>query len=329
MLDTLRNSRIRTAPHDRAKFTAGRGAGRCCARRQLCWVFLVPLLCGCPPPQVGVRGTAPAAAVRETSEIVQTVQSNAAKVDRPLWSNSVTVMARFKDERGASHVHNLEGSMLFRKPRDLRIDLRPGLGDRFMGIGSNDDDYWVWIEPELGAMRWGRHRYSGKPCAEKIPVRPDELAALLGFGGLPEAKEGLVGPVRQFGSQFDILFYARLGDDGRWLLDRKYYVERVPPFLVRVVNFYDPQGRAIMSALLDDYRMAWAAGPMVPHKVHILWPRDNAAFNLEALKIEGRSQVAPKAFARPTQAELPAGVREIIQVDADCDRAQTASKPAR
>jgi hypothetical protein len=280
-------------------------------------------------------GTPTPAVVRETGEIVQTVQANAAKVDRALWSNSVSVMARFTDDRGVSHLYNLEGSMLFRKPRALRIDLRPGLGEKVMGIGSNEDEYWVWIEPEVAAMHWGRHRFAGQPCAEKIPIRPDELAAVLGFGGLPAKEDGLIGPVRQFGSHFDILMYARPGEGGQWLLDRKYYVERVPPFLVRVVNVYDLQGRLVMSAFLDDYRTAWDEGPMIPHRIHILWPPagtsasriESAAFNLEALKIEGRAQASPRAFVRPTRAELPSGVREIIQVDADCNPTAPESMP--
>jgi hypothetical protein len=291
-------------------------------------VAMLGLLCGCPSPPGGMS-TTPARPPRETREIIDVIQKNAALVDRALWSNSVSVTARFKDEQGKSHTYNLEGSMLFRGPRDLRIDLRPGVGDRVMGLGSNADDYWIWIEPELHLMRWGRHRFAGLACAEKVPARPDQLASVLGFSGLPMAEQRLAGPARQFGTQFDILLYMRQSDDGEWRLERRYYVDRVPPYLIRVVNFHDALGRVVMSAFLDDFRAAWEAGPVVPHKFTILWPLDDAKFYMEAAKIEGRMAVSPKAFNRPTAAELPSGVRDIIQVDADCEPAlRPASMPA-
>ncbi len=276
---------------------------------------------GCIPPDGGrVRTAGPPPAPRERSEIVSTIQANAALIDRPLWAGSVTVSAHVRDDQGKSHDYNLEGSLLFAKPRNFRMDLRPGLGEQVMGLGSNNDEYWIWIEPEVHAMRWGRHRFADRPCAQRAGIRVDQLVGALGLGGLPDTSDGLIGAVRRSGQKFDILEYLRLTDNGDMEIDREYWVDRAPPFQIRVVNFRDSMGRITMSAFLDDYQPAWDNGPMVPSAVSMIWPLDDGKFTMRIARIKGMDseKLAPNAFARPAREKLPKGVTEIIQVDADC-----------
>ncbi|HKQ49211.1 MAG TPA: hypothetical protein VJZ71_14160 [Phycisphaerae bacterium] len=254
---------------------------------------------------------------RDLPDIVSAIQANADRVDRPLWAGNVNVTARVKDDRGKRHSYNLEGSLLFDKPRNLRMDLRPGLGDQVMGLGSNDQEYWVWIEPEMKAMHWGRHRYADQPCARSTGIRVDQLVGALGMGGLPSGSEGLSGPTRREGKKHDILEYRRSGGVA---VDREYWVSRAPPYQIHVVNFRDAQRRIVMSAMLEDYEPAWQGGPLVPRAVSMIWPQEEGKFTMRVSRLKGMEpgKVAPTAFVRPDQAKLPKGVAEIIQVDADC-----------
>ncbi|QDV91541.1 hypothetical protein RAS2_26440 [Phycisphaerae bacterium RAS2] len=291
---------------------------------------------GCPPRHgPGVSGTTAEPIARETGEIERVIRANGAKLNGALWSPSISVYAEFPDERAARRSYNLEGTLLFRAPRDLRIDLRPTLGDPVMGIGSNAEDYWLWIEPELHRMRWGRHVHAGMPCAGELPVRPDQLAAVL-RPGLPDDRK-LLGPIRTWGPNYDKLQYIRRGlGDGPvgepWLVDREYWVERVEPYMVRQVVFRDAMGRIAVSARLDDYRAAWEGGPLLPHQVNVLWPRENAHFTLHAdgWRPMAGEKVHARAFARPTNETLPAGVTSIEQIDALCESMSTSptSRPA-
>ena len=289
-------------------------------------VLTLALGSGCPPPQKPPPVPTPQPS-RSLEEIVSTIEHNAALLDQALWSGSIHVVARFRDEDDREHVYNLDGNLLYRQPRDLRVDLRPGLGNQVMQIGSNENDYWVWVEPELETMWWGRHRHVGKGCARKIVVRPDRIVSALGVGGLPGVEEGLIGPARKFGRNRDILYYLRRLPGGEYKIDREYWIDRVPPYQIRVVIFRDGMGKVSMSALLDNYQPAWEGGPMVARDVSIIWPEDGGKFTLSMDGVRGvpSDGVRAGSFDRPSPERLPRRLRHnVVQVDADCDAAEAA-----
>lgn len=287
-------------------------------------LFACPWIAGCPSrPPATTDVHASRGRPRETREIVAAINSNAARLDRALWSNNVTVYAELLDEKHGKHAFNLEGTLLYQRPLNLRIDLRPPLGDTVMQVGSNQNEYWAWIEPDLHMMRWGRHRNSGKPCAKKISVHPDQMVFALGLTKLPSAEDGYIGPARKFGKQFDILYYLQRGARDEYSISKEYWVDRSPPFLTRIVNFRDGFGRIVMTAQLKDYKSApWNGGPLIPRDISIGWPMDEAWFRVRIESLDGKaaSQISKTAFNRPEPVRLPASVRDnIIQVDADCD----------
>ena len=166
-------------------------------------------------------------------------------------------------------------------------------------------------------------------------MRPDQLVVALGLGGLPGAGDGLIGPARKYGKTHDILYYLRerpnsadgkaaaetRQPDGGYWLEREYWVDRLPPYMVRVVQFRDLLGRVSMSALLEDYRPARDGGLSVPHTVSIIWHQDDGKFTMSIAHMRGlpAEKVSPTAFVRPTEDDLPGGIEGVIQVDADCD----------
>jgi hypothetical protein len=262
------------------------------------------------------------------NEIVDGVEANTSLLNQALWSNSAGITAKFADDKGKRHSYNLDGNLLFQSPRNLRLDLRPGLGNQVMQIGSNAEDFWIWIEPDVKTMWWGRYSNVGRPCARTITVRPDQLVAALGLGGLPKPSEGLIGPARKVDKSMDLLYYLRQRQPGEaegplgggLLLDREYQIDRSPPYQIRRVQFHDELGRVVTSSTLDDYRQAWAGGPWVAHKVRIEWPAGDNRFEMSIRGFTAMppDKVSPTAFDRPANDRLPRGIEEVIQVDAEC-----------
>jgi hypothetical protein len=284
------------------------------SRYAFCFLMV---LSGCIQPK---QPPMPEPPPRATGEIISAIAENADRLDRPLWSSSLSATARFRDEQGRTRVLNLDGTLLFAKPRSLRIDLRPTIGEPVMGIGSNEEGYWVWVEPELGEMRWGLHRNAGKPCAAQAVLRADQLVSAMGLCGLPASGGELLGPARRYGRQYDILSYFRHGPQGL-LIDSEYSVDRHPPHLVRLLVLRDALGQVSMSAFLDDFRAAWEGGPLVPHALSVEWPKEGTSFTARMDRLVGidPSKVKAGAFDRPGREQLPSGVREIVRIDADCD----------
>lgn len=282
------------------------------------------LAAGCPPPAPPV---APAERPpRSTDEIVEAINSNSARFDRPLYAPTAAVSATVVDPRGASHVYNLDGTVLIRPPAEFRMDLRPALGDAVLQAAANTEEYWAWIVPELSTYWWGRFENVGKPCSETVPLRPDQLAAVLGMRPLPTGAADEVGPMRMWGDEYDRLIYARTSSTGH-RLEREYWVERQPPYMVRLVLFRDEFGRRAMSAALDDYREAWPGGPLAPHSISVIWPPRGSRPSQGRLvmrvdKWTRPERISPKAFVRPQQA--PVGIAREHQVDADCGSTRPA-----
>lgn len=279
-------------------------------------VLLYAALCGCvgcPPPDRGPPPGPP----RTKAQITGTIETNADRLESVLLAKHLSVSAKVSDEKGRPHNYNLEGTLLYKRPRDIRIDLRPGIGDQVMGIGSNDEVFWMWIEPEVGSMRWGHHANVGKPCAASGSSMPFQLASALGLG-LPGENEGLKGPSLKRTDQFDVLNYSRVeGEDS--ISDREYWVDRRAPFMVRKIVFRDTRGKDTVEATLDGYKADYDGAPLAPHKIEVRWLGSNSRLRMEVSSYKAPPEVSPKAFTMPTKEELPDGVNKIIQVDEDCD----------
>lgn len=291
-----------------------------------CLALTLMMVGGCPPPKDDqiIDRTRPIDAPdpRSLDEIMESIHANAALLNRPLWSSAVHVTADFPDRNGKSHKYNLNGTLLYRKPRELRVDLRPSIGDQVMQIGSNADTFWIWVEPELQMMRWGKHEHAGKPCAGRMSIRPDQLAASLGLQRLTVNEPGLTGPAPQAAKDYDKLVYMREYADRRFMIEREIYVERVPPFMIRVMRFIDARGQETMRANLSDYKRVWENGPLVPHTMVFDWPQDGGRLTLEAGNLgKPTGAVNPRAFIMPDERRLPRSIQDIRQVDADCDGA--------
>lgn len=295
--------------------------------RKACLLLLsagCAVLCGCPPAEVKTsRPTAP----RTNQDIVGIINANNSRIDRPLYASPAHVVAQMVDDRGTAHRYSLDGSLLVRTPHDFRLDLRHPIGEQVMQVAANAETFWLWVKPEVSTYWWGRFDNVGKPCADAMPLRPEQLAEVLGMRVLPLPRDGAIGPARMYGEQYDRLLYFGSAGGGLYALDREYWVERAPPYMVRLILFRDAYGRRAMNANLDDYRPAWPDGPLVAHRISIDWPPSDGHGEGGKLLVtidnwQASPTISRRAFVRP---ESPPGIERQVQVDRNCEQPTSAA----
>jgi hypothetical protein len=283
------------------------------------------LLPGCvvePPPLA--PPTVPLA------EVVARVNANNERIDA-VYAAHCALAGVLTDENGRARRVDLQGPLRYAKPRQLYLDLQAlgGLAGAAR-IGSNAERYWLAMDAgQREQFVWGKYEYLDEPDVREFPLRPDMLIEALGANSLPRARGGLLEPVRQSGSDYDELIYLRFTEDGRLAIDREYYIDRLPPFLIRRIVLRDAAGAEAMVAHLNNYQPIGRNGPLTAKTIELSWPEQQATLQLTlwARKlIEWDSEHRAKVFAFP--AELMASHDRVTQIDAHHDEPTMApAKP--
>jgi hypothetical protein len=280
-------------------------------RRPVVAALALPLLCavtGCPPttprepPQFLPRHVA-----------IARVNENNARIGPGIRGKGITADIRIRDDRGQRRQFLLDGALVFVKPRSLYFDLRQ-LGSTAVRVGSNPDEYWLWIKPERDTVWWGRYDRLDGLHESDIPIRPDRLIDALGVGTLPFSPAQSGSPLYRVTPDWHQLVFFEIGDDGHGVIEKEYWLDRRPPFLIRQIVYRDAQGREVMAACLDSFIPAVDdPGVLLPSRIRAYWPREDGFMDLRIRRWENRSVTLPPdapAFARPSN------VTESIQVDA-------------
>jgi|GEM_PF-1001607 len=310
-------ARSSTCPPE--KFDTAQGRGRSAHRRQrrtgradMLLTALAVLICGCPPPRDLTPVTRREALLR--------VNDNLARLDRPVQYAAV-VSFRFVDSEGRTRSFvGHDARLLFAPPQSLLFDVR-SLAGTVAQFGSNDERYWVWIEPEVNKLWWGRWDQSREQALEKLPVPPNELMDALLLRPLPETLEGGLLPVLRKADDDCRLLFVRLGIDRQPSGMREIQLDPRPPHQPLEIVDWLPDGQVAMHAILRDYQRIGADGPYTPRRYIVTWPRQRAEMRLDVLRATFRLDIGSEVF------EFPTGWRgETEQIDAEPARPSACSE---
>src|SRR6185437_2978905 len=110
--------------------------------------------CHCPPaPGNGPPYVGP---TEPMARVVAQINANNEKIPS-LWS-SLYYKANIIDEKKQAHFVNGEGTLLYRQSMDLRLIGRKDPAGIIFDIGSNRNQFWLRVIPELDTMWWGTYR---------------------------------------------------------------------------------------------------------------------------------------------------------------------------
>jgi len=254
-------------------------------------------IAGCPPREV-LRPTLVPDAPKVT--VIARVNENADAMDFLLRAGGVSAAGEFLREGHRESFH-LTGTLLYRKPMSLYLKLEHIGGS--IEAGSNEREFWFWEKVDSPRYSWGMHEYMPDDADTDIPLRPDLLVEVLGFGGLPEDTTGPQGPLFWVGPQHCELIFMDRDEDDQLYITKTIDLDRNEPFLVRSVVFFRSNGRPWMQAKLSDYRKVEGGGiVMAPHKIRMDWLPDRGWLELKFDNTKRfDNAAAEKRFLSPRQ----------------------------
>lgn len=232
------------------------------------------------------------------STVIQRVNANSQAMAFLLRGESVTATGQYI-ENGKRESFELKGTLLYRKPRDLFLQLQHTLGGK-MEIGSNAEEFWVW--KKLGSERywWGRHEEIDESADSDMPLRPDHLLEVLGLQSLPPEQD-VDGPIFWVGpNRYELLFMDHAA--GRQYLARTVDIDRKAPFLMRETVYFSTDGHPKVVAKLGDYRQVEGSQVLAPHHLRMEWVADGSWLDLRFNRMRrSDDERAEKKFVSPRQ----------------------------
>ncbi len=272
---------------------------------------LAAVLCltgGCPPPVAPIR--ADPLPKHRAAEIVN---RNISRIQGTLRATgAVDGIYTLKD--GRQRRYHVDATLFHLAPRYFRFDLKK-FNERQFLLGSNDQYYWVYSR-EDDSYFCGRHGVQ-EDLPPGMPAHPDKILDALGLTLIPcgtgfQPVEGTGHkPVPHYDetpTAVSVQLVQRVVDDSQQLLflvydetgalviEKEYWLDRLPPQLVRSVVFRDGEGVVEMQSELGDYKALSPGGPLLPHVMEATWPRAGASMRFRVGRWTLVTQVGPEGI---------------------------------
>lgn len=240
----------------------------------------------CPPPDTLVP----------LETLIAEHNANAAKI--PYLRASANYDVTFVTEGGLPLPWSSYGYVFYSRgetplgPHDFALVGKEAGNDVFrMGTSTEDNEYYLWAS--MGSNRFalvGQLDLAGAPGVEDVPVDPTQLLAVLGISAWPSELTGLPAmglslthlPGEEIPADqrcaYVLTSIARQPVSRKILFRRETYVNwdgdpNTPrrPFMVKV---FDPQGRRLITAKVDDYQPVDTSGLESPPDEPPVMPTD-------------------------------------------------------
>lgn len=259
----------------------------------LCGVSLV-LLTGCPDGGA-TRHFTP----RDARISLERINSNLSQLNRPVYAKPVQVSARFRDDHGKRQAFiSQPARILFAPPQCLRFDIEHSLGGKVAEIGSNEDRYWIWVEPETNTLWWGTWDALRAGAADRLIVPPDQLLSALLFQPIPTSlRDGPPPMMTSTGFGRSLEFY--LLDKRGWPYVAREIRLRGGDGLPATIIDYDADGQVVMQANLSNYAPldgTGSRGPQTPRKYQLRWPPQDAELTINIDRMQFFDREVPCDF---------------------------------
>lgn len=229
------------------------------------------------------------------SRAIGVVESNRKSISSGLRARG-SASGHFLDGRGVRRHYNLEAKLLVRPPHSLRFVLEHVLAGDELRVGMNEAKWWIWVRHPKEQELEGDRDDGGVYVNGNVPVRADQFMEALGLNPLPET-----GVVQRVTAQHQQLIFVAV-DQGRQFIEKEYWLDRYEPRLIRRIVFRDSDGRITLSSELDKYARLGGRGPLLPHRLRLTWPGQDAEMVFDIHRWREDASLTPDhpAFVAPS-----------------------------
>lgn len=249
---------------------------------------------GCPPPREH-RFERPT----EARDAVANMEEHLGAPDVAIQSRAlVTFKFRDRDGRSRSFIGQ-PATVIFESPRCLYFDIKNALAGSVARIGSNDQQYWIYIDlPEQRQLWYGTWDALLAGAARRMIVAPNDLLDSMLVGGVPLRIGSGPKPLLETDPATKKRYLLYLDLDGRgWpFVAREIELANTSPTMPARIIDRNAKQEVLMDARFSQFRAVQGlAGRslMLPHRYVILWPTDNAEMRLDLDGFEVRDRDLP------------------------------------
>lgn len=254
-------------------------------RRSTCLILscvcLSALLMGCPPNEQKPFGAGPTVPIVDADGALERINGNLRRISDKLEMQAI-VDFRFRDGNGqVRRFSNHEAVLRFAAPQCLRFDVR-GLTGVLAQFGSNDERYWIWVEPELNTLWWGFWETAEQIDDSVMPVAPQRLLDALLLRQLPVALDDAPPELRRDRTGVRLVYTRADGSKARELMLNQQGM----PYQIIERNL---DGDVVMDARLGQYERIGERGPLIPRLYKVDWPATEGHMELTIRSAKFRS----------------------------------------
>ena len=186
-----------------------------------------------------------------------------------------------------------DATLIFQSPRRLRFNIKHTLAGSVARVGSNDEQYWLWIEPEVNTMWWGEWRYVDRGRGGSLPLRPNQVLDALMMRPLPESVGDGLPPLLHINGDDHRLLYVGLDSEGWPYVVQEVALDPCPPYQPIGLIVRRADGSEIMHVELGNYRKLGGDGPHIAHRYVIEWPQDEAELRIDLHRVRLKPDQVP------------------------------------
>jgi hypothetical protein len=277
---------------------------------------------GCPPPPNPNAILTPPCygPIKSLDEVVDAVNTNNKKVPT-LWASHY-YEANIVDDQKKSHFVNGDGVLLYRSPNDLRLQGSKDLIGPVFDLGTNSENYWMSVVPELDTLWYGNFAdIAGASDRYQIPIQPEMVLQVLGIGPVDDNFNNLPAPTLRFNNDacaYMVVWNTKLPD--RWIAQREVWYDYKTLRPIRVFLF-DVGGSVVMRGILSDHRQVEVPGlqkeswPWIPGKYSLFFPANGTKMEFTLKDVMLQKGIGPRTVPNDRSFQRPSiGATHEIQI---------------